>query len=220
MHRLLTTVLGTLCAFAPAHAARNEVSFEASNTIVVDDVLQDFYNVDGLPAPGLRVGVAVLKDRQHFGLVVSSAWHRAQRNTRFDNDDYDYDDQEGPTRAFDTYLTVDTFALGLKADYDIIGIVYPYLRADAELQLLTHRLDDDPDDADNPNQLVTTGLAPAGRFTVGLEVMLPDKKFGWPVTAAVYVEGGYEVAGRAKLADIGSVSLGGGIVTAGLGLRF
>jgi hypothetical protein len=117
-------------------------------------------------------------------------------------------------------LTTDTIGVGLKADYDALGVLFPYLRADAELVVLTHRLDDDRSTGRNVNQISSTGFAPAGRFTVGLEAMLPDRRLGWPVTVAVYVEGGYEIAANTSLGDLGAVNTSGGILAAGVGLRF
>lgn len=202
-------LLSLLLIAGPAHAARNEVSFEANNVVLTDDLPREIYGVSALPAPGLRVGVAALKDQQGFGLVVGAAWHRSQRGTQISGE-----------RSFDTFLTLDTVGVGLKADYDLLGVVFPYLRADAELLVTTHLTHDTAvtDEALAVNK--RTGFAPAGRFTAGFEFMLPDRRWGWPVTAAVYVEGGYEVAGSTRLGDLGSLNFGGGLIAAGLGLRF
>lgn len=220
---LLGAGLALAAALSPtqsAQAARHEVSFEFSDVSSLDGTYNDL-GVWRIPRFGLRAGYAALDHHTGFGLTALASYHHGRRGggvyVENDSQDFAYNGQD--TRYA---LTVDAWGVGAKADYDVRGFFFPYVRVDAEVQLTTFRVADQvygTDDAD-PNRIKTSGVAPAGAFVGGFEFMLPDRTWGWPVTAGLYVEMGYEVTGQTRLGELGSVNASGVLVRSGLGLRF
>lgn len=203
-------MLRMLCLLAlplTASAARHEVSFD-------HELHLPTYGPDGrvftngpISRFGIRLGYAVLRDQRRLGLVTQLGWRRGV--------------QGGIDNSFRRTFATDVIGLGVKGDIDVGNIFYPYVAARAELVVGTAKLDGDTFADDNPTQFVQRGVGAGGQFALGFELMLPDQKLGWPVTAAIYVEGGYEVLSNMKLGELGTLDLrGGGSISSGIGLRF
>jgi hypothetical protein len=205
-----TLLLAALLAPATASAARHEISFEYQHTPQVTDDSRGLYSAWNLHRYGIRGGYAVLRDVRRFGLVVQAGW---RRGVRFGG---------ASTGGVDARLSLatDVVSVGVKADVDVANIWYPYLATRAELLVATSRLDGNADTTENASQFGETGVAPAGSFLAGFEVMLPDRKLGWPVTASIYVEGGYQVVAPVGFATLGQLQLSGGSIGTGVGIRF
>ena len=208
--------LSTLAFATPAQAARHEVSFEFHDVQHDDDSLWDLYRSEGVPSFGLRGGGAVLQDKERFGLVVTGGWVRGRRGASV------WPSNEGGEREFANVFLVDTFTVGAKADYDVANLFYPYVHVQAGLLRADIAVDGDPGDSDNAQtQLSGAGVAPAGLFSLGFELMLPDRTFGWPVTAAVFFEAGWQETGKLSFGELGGeTQLDGALLRTGIGLRF
>lgn len=211
-----------LCAPIDALAARHEISFEYVGDYHDDVGVQDAVGASAFHGLGLRGGGAIIQDRRHFGLVIDGAWTRGVRAASTDSGSYDYDTDVYVERpSYTASLDVETLTVGLKGDYEVRNIFYPYVHAQVGVAIGTYSVDDDPSRPDNLNQLTSVGAAPVGLFGLGAEIMLPDLAKAWPVTAAIFFEGGYEVAANMKLGDAGGpVNLSGGLFRTGIGLRF
>ena len=210
-------ILAVLCWSSPAWAARHEISLEFSNTGHTDDKIRQLVGRRALPAIGLRGGGAVLRDVGRFGLVIDGGWVRSVRSGSFGLEDA----TGSEIRYAGAALVTDLFTVGAKADLDVGNIFYPYLHAQAGLSSAAIKLDDDIRSDRNVNQLKEGAIAGAGLFSVGFELMLPDERLGWPVTAAWYLEGGYHLQSAHRFTDLaGSINLSGAMFRTGLGLRF
>lgn len=207
----------------PAHAARHEVSFlfQGSFHQDGDNRLRSWFDAGSSPSMGLMGGYAVLQDRSRMGLVIDLGWthHGAQAGSA----DVGYD-QWGvlpSTNAanLDRSLDLEQFTVGAKADVDVGNVWYPYLHVQAGV-LAGFATLSDPDGPDGSGVVQGSGAAPVGIFSAGFELMLPDRKLGWPLTAAIFFEGGYRVAGPLSLGALGgSMDASGPVVRAGFGLR-
>jgi hypothetical protein len=197
--------VAALLAPTAAHAARHELSFEFGPSIRNDGDADAWFDTFRADALGLRAGGAVLRDRHGFGLVVSGVWSRErdQRTT--------LDTTNG--------LVVDRFGAGLKADYDVAGIFFPYVRADAKLASAAARLTSDLDTTElDPIRM--HGLGVGGQFTTGFELMVPDETLNLPATVGFYLEVGYLAESNIRLGEMGPINLSGAVVRSGVGLRF
>ncbi|HMV65652.1 MAG TPA: hypothetical protein PKA64_02285 [Myxococcota bacterium] len=199
-----------LFLLAPALAARHELTFEAGTTVISDPAASTWFGAGGEPQLGLRIGGAVLQHPTGFGLVVGGAWGR-QAQAGYVTPSYSTLDGEYLQSDIRTRLLVDRFGLGLRADYDVRGVFFPLVRAEARLALVSWRLDE------SELGLRGAGVAPGGRFTGGFEVMIPDRAL--PVTVGFTLEAGYEIDAPAKLGQLGTIDPSGPVVTAGGGLR-
>lgn len=214
----------TLGTSGTAHAARHELSFEFQGVLHGAQDTWTTFRDEGTGSFGLRGGYAVLRNKtppelarySRFGLVIDVGWTHGRHSTTINTS---ADDQGGlADMAF--ALTLDDLTLGAKADVDIANVVYPYLRADVGLLVGTARLDGNDSLDDNETLLKGSGLAPTGTFTGGFEILIPDRKLHWPVTAAFHVEAGYRVAGRMTLSTFGGeYRLSGAVFRGGFGLR-
>jgi hypothetical protein len=216
-------LLGLLLAAGPAHAARNELSFEWMGTFPADRGFDGLYDAPRLDGYGVRGGYAVVRDKHRMGLVIDAGWNRARRGARAYGYDLDYDESVGPAYPVDQLVaryTADTFLIGLKADVDVGNVWYPYLHAQAGLIAAGAQLDSDPSSDRDGNQLRDRALTGAGVFTAGFELMIPDRRLGWPVTAAIFAEAGYQLAGDLRFETFGGpLNPSGAVVRAGIGLR-
>jgi hypothetical protein len=206
-------MISLLLWLSAALAARHEISADTGGTVITDGPATSVLDFGSHTAqPGLRVGVAVMRDRQRFGLVVGGSWNRASQY----GDGAAYYDEEGYSDGIDLRTIVDRWGVNLKADYDLVGVVFPYVRTEARLAHAATRTSA----ADGGLTTSQRGLTGGGMFTGGFEFMVPDERLHIPVTVAVYVEGGYEAVADLKLGDLGTINLSGAVVRGGLGLRF
>lgn len=185
---------------ASALAGRHELSYEFG--VMAGDV--DTAGQIGATRGhgfGLRGGVSALRHPSGLGLVALASWERQPGGSAWAD-------------AWSARSTVDRWGVGLKVDAEVRGFFFPYARAEARLVHVATTLGGTTEDAH------VGGVGAGGLFTGGLEFMLPDEHFGWPVTAALYLEGGYAPEGRVRMGDLGSVQLGGPTFRVGMGLRF
>lgn len=221
----MRTFLLVLALTAPldAFAARNEVSFEYVGDFHGDDGVDRAVGASVANAIGLRGGGAIFQDRRHFGLVLDGGWTRSFHATSAESYQY-YGDMTADAPVAGPYtaaLDLETLTVGLKGDYEVRNIFYPYVHAQVGVAIGSLSLDDNADRDDNLNELTSIGAAPVGLFGLGAEIMLPDLAKGWKVTGAVFFEGGYEVAANMRLGDAGGpINLSGGVFRTGIGLRF
>lgn len=207
-------MISLLLWLSSALAARHEISADSGGTVITDGPATSVLDFGSHTAqPGLRVGVAVMRDRQRFGLVVGGSWNRA---TQRGAGAFYYDEVEAYSSEIDLRTIVDRWGINLKADYDIVGVVFPYVRTEARLAHAATRTSA----GDSGFTTSQRGLTGGGMFTGGFEFMVPDERLHIPVTVAVYVEGGYEAVADLKLGDLGTINLSGAVVRGGLGLRF
>jgi hypothetical protein len=220
----MRTFLFALALAVPldAFAARNEISFEYVGDFHGDDGVDMATGTWVANAVGLRGGGAIFQDRRHFGLVLDGGWTRSFQAAHTNG--YFYDPASGGNTELPGYtsaLDIETLTVGLKGDYEVRNIFYPYVHAQLGVAIGSLSVDDDHTRPDNLNQLTSVGAAPVGLFGLGAEIMLPDLAKGWKVTGAIFFEGGYEVAGNMRLGDAGGpINLSGGLFRTGIGLRF
>lgn len=218
----MRTFLIAMALSAPldAFAARHEISFEYVGDIHGDEGVEQVVRSPVFHGLGLRGGGAVIQDRRHFGLVVDGGWTHARDATRISGS-YADADYELSNPYYTAALAVDTVVVGLKGDYEVRNLFYPYVHAQVGVAIGSLSLDDDSSRDDNLNEFTRVGAAPVGLFGVGFELMIPDLPHNWPVTAGFFLEGGYEVAGNMRVGDAGGpINLSGGLLRTGLGLRF
>lgn len=204
-------MITALLLLSSALAARHEISADTGATATTDGVAWEWFNQGmNAPQPGLRAGYAVLRDRQHFGVVVGGSWNRSSQGTYGA-----YSEEDG--MLIRDRLVVDRFGVNAKADYDVGGVFFPYLRAEARLLTAAARLDSE---VSGGVYQTFHGVTGGGMGTAGFELMVPDEKLHMPVTVAVYMEAGYEGTANVKLGDLGSINLSGAVVRGGIGLRW
>lgn len=220
----MRTFLLALALAAPldAFAARNEVSFEYVGDFHADEGVDLATGAWVANAVGLRGGGAIFQDRRHFGLVLDGGWTRSFQAAHADGVYYDeLSDTNVSAPGYTSALDIETLSVGLKGDYEVRNIFYPYVHAQVGVAIGSLSLDDDNTRDDNLNELTSVGAAPVGLFGLGAEIMLPDLAKGWKVTGAIFFEGGYEVAANMRLGDAGGpINLSGGLFRTGIGLRF
>jgi hypothetical protein len=220
----MRTFLLALVLAAPldAFAARHEVSFEYVGDFHDDDGVDAVSGAWVSNAVGLRGGGAIFQDRRHFGLVLDGGWTRSFQAASADGAYYDeLTDLNVTVPGYTSALDIETLTVGLKGDYEVRNIFYPYVHAQLGVAIGSLSLDDDSSRSDNVNELTSVGAAPVGLFGLGAEIMLPDLAKGWKVTGAVFFEGGYEAAANMRLGDAGGpINLSGGVFRMGVGLRF
>lgn len=222
-HALAALSLLAALAAPTAQAARHEVSVEFDNRFLLENDVNRTIGGSSLQNVGVRGGYAVLQDQKRFGLVVGAAWQRSRRGgTRsWYDEEAAIQDSDARGAAFQVALITDTFLVGAKADYDVKGIFFPYVRVETGLVRASYKLDDDPRRDDNVNQYSEQGLGGTGIGTLGFELMLPDRRWGWPVTAAWYLEGGGQVASVLRHPEFGAeTNVNAGLIRTGIGLRF
>lgn len=203
-------MITALLLLSSALAARHEISADTGGTATPDGAAQAWFD-QGMhtPQPGLRAGYAVLRDRQRFGVVVGASWNRANQ--------YAYSGYDDENSSIRDRLIVDRFGVNAKADYDVGGIFFPYLRAEARLLTAGARL---TSNTEGGVEQRFHGITGGGMGTAGFELMVPDEKLHIPVTVGVYMEAGYEATANVKLGDLGSINLSGAVVRGGIGLRW
>lgn len=187
-----------LAAVTAAYAGRHELSYEYGYT-GGDVPMAAEAGLERPHAFGLRAGVSALRLDNGFGVVVLASWDRTKGSR---------DDDSQLLRG-----TLDRWGVGAKLDGELFGFLFPYGRVEARLVHGATRVRN-TEGSDGRYR----GVAPAGLFTGGVELMIPDHRL--PVSAGLYLEGGYEVHGDLRLGALGSINLGGPVLRSGIGLRF
>ena len=172
---------------------------------------------------GVRAGFAV-----HNRLAIISSYHRSRRG----NDVRTGDEEAFLLRA--AYFS-DQLSVGAKADLEVTEWLYPYATVQGIVYHATIKLDDDPEDRNNPGQLKASGWSGGGMGTVGVEFRIPTVK-RVPFQLAAHLEGGYALIARhgynsiktpslsespewGDSESLGTMQPGGFIFRLGLGLR-
>ncbi|MBT3223407.1 MAG: hypothetical protein HN348_30415 [Proteobacteria bacterium] len=207
---ILTSILAALLLSAPAQGASHELSFEMGTLHNGDENYDLFSGNNAIPTRGLRFGVAV-----HENVAVTAGWQHGARGS-----DIYLPDSEGGESIMTAAFFADEFTLGVKADYNIADIFFPYVKVDAMLFRGVMKFDDDPNDRFSPGQVQVAGLAPGGLAMGGFEIAVPNKSRKVPLTVAVHLEAGYGLVSRLNFGDYGQMKPGGFALRGGIGLRY
>lgn len=195
-----------LAAPGAALAAQNEVSLELGSFASPDPDWELFSESGHLPTQGLRLGWAL-----HDRIALVGGWHRGARGMTLG-------DEAGSQSDFVAAFCAHTLGVGAKADWPLASWFAPYATAQATGLLGTVRLDDDPEDDDNLNQLSHTAFAPGAMATAGLEFRLPLREDA--LAAATSFELGYAWFAPLSYDALGSLAFRGLVLRWGLGARF
>ncbi len=137
----------------------------------------------------------------------------------FQDDGTDIPDGQG----FEARWFHNTTAVGLRTQGELRSPVFqPYARAQLSLETGVLRLDEDPDDKDNLNELRTIALAPGVELVGGLDVVTSPFGMdgGRDISPLFYLEMGWNRTGLLDLGDTGELRYGGFVVRTGLGVAF
>lgn len=191
---------------APALAADREVSLELGSIASSDPQWDLFSDSPRLPTQGLRIGWPV-----HDRVALVAAWHRGAQGSTLGGEGTGQSD-------FVAAFSAHALALGAKADLELTPWFVPFATLQALGLLGTVRLDDDPDDDHNPNQLSHSAFAPGALAAAGLELRLPLHHDAF--AAATSLDLGYALLGPLHYDTLGPLHLGGFTLHWGVGARF
>ncbi len=194
-----------LCWLNGALAAPPELSLdlELGQLHNGDESFDLFSERDGMPSRGVQAGVRVATP-----VVVQVSGHRVSRGL-------DLSVAEGLSIA--TAYFANEWTAGVRVDHTFADIFQPYAAVHGLLLQGAMKLDDEPEDDDNPNQLVARAVHPGALLTGGFEIRGPQQDRKW--TAGFLVEAGYGLVARADYGDFGSMKPGGFVLRTGIGLR-
>jgi len=189
-----------------AHGADDEVSLELGSIGTPDADWALFSDTERLPTQGLRLGWAV-----HDRVALVAGWHRGAQGMTVGGETTGQSDF---VATFGAHL----FSLGAKADVALTPWFAPYATAQAIGLIGTVRLDDDPEDDENPNQIAESAFAPGAMGTAGVEFRIPfhDGAFA----AATSLEMGYAWLAPLAYDTLGDLQFRGFAVRWGVGARF
>ena len=199
-------LLALLALPGAAFAADREVSLELGTLAAPDANWELFSETPRLPTQGVRIGWPV-----HDRVAIVAAWHRGARGTTLGGESTGQSD-------FIAAFSAHSVALGAKADYPLAPWFAPFATAQAIGLVGTVRLDDDPDDDENLNQLSHTAFAPGALATAGIELRIPlaDGDFA----AATALDMGYAWLAPLSYDTLGDLAFHGFILRWGVGARF
>lgn len=214
-----------------AQAADHEISLELGAFGTVDDRFDMFDEGNTIGTMGLR-GAFAVHDR--VNIVVgyhTGAW--GQDVVTGDDEEYYYtydtdgDYVEGGFLFRSAYRS-HQLLLGPKADVRITDWLYPYATIQGALFAGTVRMDDDPDQDDNSNQLKGTGFSPGGVAALGIDLVPIASRRA--VRAGSHLEMGYGLVAtgvyKAKVSstdqreEISRFGMGGFYMRWGVGVYF
>jgi hypothetical protein len=156
--------------------------------------------------------------------IASAQWSLSGSHNEFGNQWWD-DGPEGQTASppgsegYIAALRVIQVQGGVRSDILQNSWIRPYGAAKVSASLGSLRLDDDPEDKDNVNQIKATGLSIGGIAAVGAAVERPRKQAG-PFAIRGEVEAGYGFGTALKFDEIGELGMNGIHMRMGVGLRF
>ncbi len=166
---------------------------------------------------------------------VRADWHKTSRlgfsasyahlvtgghNATWDYWEYEATDTEtspGATEGFDASFRGHLVGLGVRGGVDLWGWFNPYATLEARGLHAVVRLDDDPYDDDNPNQITTRGTTVGGVAAAGLDVRIPTQ-YGWAISHNLEI--GYQAMLPLNIGELGSLAVRGLHIRAGAGVRF
>jgi hypothetical protein len=204
-----------ICSFA--NAADIEVSAEVTRI----DVVQGNWDVFDWDQTKLATGI---RAEWHKSTNLAFAASYAQfvtggHNTTWDTWDYEGvgSDSPGATEGFDAAFRGHLVGVGVRGGVDLWAWLNPYVMAEARGLHAAVRLDDDTSKDDNINQITMRGTTVGAAVAAGLDIRMPTQ-WGWSVSH--HLEVGYEIMAPLNFGTMGSLSVRGLHVRAGLGVRF
>jgi hypothetical protein len=172
-----------------------------------------FASHDGMISFGFAASYRLARN-----LVAVASWHHVRQGAEvhLDSVDTSMDFQE-QSQSFRAALLAHELALGARLDVPIEDLFFPYVTVAGELIPTRARLDDVPDQHDNPTQVQASALHMGGLLTGGAELRLsPEGR----VQLALNTELGYAWLTRSELGELGEMKPGGFVARLGAGLRF
>ena len=211
------TVLSAFLA-SNAWAGDKEISLDAGSLLASSDA---WGVVGGNPMStvGISGGWDIAPGLTAVGGVN---WSRSGATNHFGNqwweDDGDVESAPG-TEGYIAALRVVQLQAGVRSDIRQNSWVRPFGVAKMSASIGSLRLDDDPNDKDNVNQVKASGMSIGGIAAVGVAVEKPRKKAG-PFAVRGELEAGYGLGTSLKFDEIGKLGMSGMHMRLGIGLRF
>ena len=177
-----------------------------------DDPGWNLLSEDGhLSSVGLRAGLPV-----HKYVTVLAGWEHGASGMEFNT--YDQSGDDGSELSFRTGSYINQFQLGVKSGWGPSHWAKFYGVASADVLYGIVRVDDDPDDDENPGQVQAEGVGVGALGAVGFETAVPLGKSG--VSLAFYGELGYTWTAPFNLGDVATIQVDGVSGRVGTGVRF
>jgi hypothetical protein len=217
--KIMNMTLLTSFLAGSAWAADKEISLD---TGILGSSSQAWDMVGGSPVTiGLSGGIDIAPGLTAIG---SAQWSLSGSHNEFGNQWWhdDLEEETGSSPGSEGYiaaLRVIQVQGGVRSDILQNSWVRPYGSAKVSASLGSLRLDDDPEDKDNVNQIKATGLSIGGIAAVGAAVERPRKQAG-PFAIRGEVEAGYGLGTALKFGEMGELSMSGIHMRMGIGLRF
>jgi len=217
MRILKTTLLSTFLA-ANAWAGDKEISLDAGLIGSSSDAWQV---VGGNPmgTVGLSGGWDVAPGLTAVGTLQ---WGQSGSQNHFGNQWWDEDEGISPapgSEGFVAALGLVQLQAGVRSDLFQNSWVRPYGVAKLSTTLGLLRMDDDPSDKDNVNQIQSTGFSIGAVAAAGIAVEQPRKAAG-PFAIRGELEAGYGFGTALGFDEIGSLEMSALHIRAAAGLRF
>lgn len=168
-----------------------------------DPSFDAFSDSNALPSRGFKAGVQVADP-----LAVVVGWHHISRGATIYG--------AGPDIA--TAYQANEWTLGAKLEHGFTSWFYPYVSVSGMVLEGTMRLDDEPYEDDNPNELQAHGLSPGAMATAGMEFRMPLGSY--PVQLTYWLDGGGALLARGTYGNFGDMKPGGFTLHTGVGVRF
>jgi len=207
---LMFTILAAVGGSARA-AGDNELSLSVGRIGAPDDNWQMFSDEDGLSSVGVRAGygfspsLAVVLDWQHGveggGLETYAGY----------DEDYDYS-------YGNLAITTNAWSVGPKLSLDAISWLKPYATVQGTFLWGTVKLDDDPGDDENLNELRRSGVTGGASAALGLDLVLLSEQR--TIRPAIGFEAGYGWLAPLGLGDMGQLRFRGFHSDFTVGARF
>lgn len=170
-----------------------------------------FAEGDVLPSFGARFGYPVVK---HFKVVAGYEYGQGGSHVSV----YDESGEDGENNGFDTGFFSHQALIGGKVHWSPSSWVTLYGIAQGDVMFATVKIDDDPDDDENPGQIERGGVSAGVIAAAGVGVNVPFKgdKMAWEVHAEL----GYGYIAPLEIEEIGKLEFSGVSFRVGTGLVF
>jgi hypothetical protein len=214
---LKMTVLSTFLATS-AWAGDKEISLDTGSLLTSSD---GWEVIGGTPMTtvGISGGWDIAPGLTAVGGVN---WSLSGATNHFGNQWWE-DDVDGTSapgsEGFIAALRVVQLQAGVRSDLMQNRWVRPFGVAKMSANIGSLRLDDDPKDKDNVNQIKASGLSIGGIAAVGVALERPRKTAG-PFAVRGELEAGYGFATALKFDEIGKLGMNGMHMRLGFGIRF
>jgi hypothetical protein len=199
-HRELDLTLGVLGNSDPSWGTFSEAAS-----------LTSFGVHGGVPvAPGIKLVGGYEYGSTGMRMYISDYWD--------DNSDEDGGSHSSAGYEFRTGFFAHQALLGAKVHVEPSKWVSLYGTLQADALIATVRIDDDPDDDENPGQVERSGFTAGGIAALGVEALVPIGESG--TSWAFHGELGYGLLAPLQVEDVATLQFGGAAVRLGTGLRF